>query len=223
MIVRFVPTQEFLLKYIVLKCVWYYFYQSISLIFWLLLYNYRKLIGARYFYKGFLASPSGGKGLHNVSFNSARGIDGHGTHTLSTAGGNFVANASVFGYGSGTISGGSPKARVVAYKVCWTSDSGCFDADILAAFEASISDGVDVLSVSLGSYQVEYYETGSSIGSFHAAANGITVVSAATNYGPYLSSVGNLEPWVFTVAASTIDREFTSFVTLGDNKTLKVY
>ncbi|WJX88856.1 hypothetical protein P8452_70897 [Trifolium repens] len=178
-------------------------------------YCNRKLIGARYFYKGY------GKDHQNESFNSARDFEGHGSHTLSTAGGSFVANANVFGYGNGTVSGGSPKARVVSYKVCWSPDTGCYDADILAAFEASISDGVDVLSISLGSNQVEYYETGQSIGSFHAVANGITVVSAATNYGPYLSSVGNLEPWVFTVAASTIDREFNSFVTLGNNKTLK--
>jgi len=93
----------------------------------------------------------------NITFDSARDNDGHGSHTLSTAGGNFVANASVFGYGNGTASGGSPKARVAAYKVCWDS---CYDADILAGFEAAISDGVDVLSVSLGgNFPVEFHDS----------------------------------------------------------------
>jgi hypothetical protein len=72
------------------------------------------LIGARYFNKGYEAYV----GPLNVSYQTPRDKDGHGTHTLSTAGGKFVANVSVFGYGSGTAKGGSPHARVAAYKVC---------------------------------------------------------------------------------------------------------
>jgi hypothetical protein len=189
------------------------------LIIWILLHLCRKLIGARYFYKGFLlANPHRAK---NVSLHSARDSEGHGSHTLSTAGGNFVANASVFGYGNGTASGGSPKARVAAYKVCWDS---CYDADILAGFEAAISDGVDVLSVSLGSnFPVEFYHSSISIGSFHAVANNIIVVASGGNSGPDPGTVSNLEPWTLTVAASTIDRDFTSYVILGNKKILKVY
>lgn len=180
----------------------------------------RKLIGARYFYKGYLASG----GSKNVSFASARDVDGHGSHTLSTAGGNFVHGASVFGYGKGIASGGSPKARVASYKVCW---GGCSDADILAGFEAAIGDGVDVLSVSLGSDSLEtlitFAESGITIGSFHATSHGIVVVASAGNSGPIPYSVTNLEPWVLTVAASTIDREFSSYITLGNKKILKVF
>jgi len=187
------------------------------LIIWILLHLCRKLIGARYFYKGFLANPGRAK---NVSLHSARDSEGHGSHTLSTAGGNFVANASVFGYGNGTASGGSPKARVAAYKVCW---DGCYDADILAGFEAAISDGVDVLSVSLGGSPEEYSEGSISIGSFHAVANNIIVVASGGNSGPGPSTVSNLEPWTLTVAASTTDRDFTSYVILGNKKILKVY
>ncbi|KAJ1398073.1 Peptidase S8/S53 domain [Sesbania bispinosa] len=181
----------------------------------------RKLIGARYFYKGFKAAVE--KEL-NTSFNSARDTEGHGSHTLSIAGGNFVSGVSVFGHGNGTASGGSPKARVAAYKVCWpdSSGGGCSDADVLAAFDAAIADGVDVISVSLGSDEPsEFFESGISIGSFHAVANGIIVVSSAGNSGPSPETVANLEPWVLTVAASTMDREFTSYVTLGDKKILK--
>jgi|UniRef100_A0A2N9HAG6 hypothetical protein len=70
-------------------------------------------------------------------------------HTLSTAGGNFVPGASVFGHGNGTAKGGSPEAKVATYnyKVCWPPIYGfqCYDADIKAAFDTAVSDGVDVL------------------------------------------------------------------------------
>jgi len=205
-----------------------YFYTShiffyLTLSFYYLFMIYRKLIGARYFYKGYLADA--GKST-NVSFRSARDFDGHGSHTLSTAGGNFVANASVFGNGLGTASGGSPNARVAAYKVCWPPlavGGGCYEADILAGFEAAISDGVDVISASVGGDPVEFYESSIAIGSFHAVANGIVVVSSAGNTGPKPKTASNLEPWSITVAASTTDREFTSYVTLGNKKILKVY
>lgn len=186
------------------------------------LYVCRKLIGAKYFYKGYQAFGFHGK---NISYASARDFDGHGTHTLSTAGGNFVYGASVFGNGKGIASGGSPKARVASYKVCW-SPSGCFGTDILAAFEAAIGDGVDVLSMSIVynvTTPVNIFESGISIGSFHAVSHGVVVVSSGGNSGPSPNTVCNLEPWMLTVAASTIDREFSSYVTLGNKKILKVF
>ncbi|GAU44971.1 hypothetical protein TSUD_184720 [Trifolium subterraneum] len=93
--------------------------------------------------------------------------------------------------------------------------------DILAAFEAAISDGVDVLSVSLGGSNVEFLESGISVGSFHAIAKGIVVVASSGNSGPTPSGASNLEPWMITVGASTMDRSFTSYVTLGSKKILK--
>lgn len=70
---------------------------------------------------------------------------------------------------------GSPKARVAAYKVCWPPINGseCFDADIMAAFDTAIHDGVDVLSVSLGGNPSNYFDDGLSIGAFHAVKHGI--------------------------------------------------
>ena len=69
--------------------------------------------------------------------------------------------------------------------MCWDS---CYDAYILAGFEAAISDGVDVLSVSLGSdFPVEFHDSSISIGSFHAVSNNIIVVASGGNSGPLLT------------------------------------
>ena len=181
----------------------------------------RKLIGARYFNKGVasrLTAPL------NSSFETPRDNDGHGSHTLSTAGGNFVPGVSVFGQGNGTAKGGSPNARVASYKVCWPpiNDDECFDADILAAFDVAIHDGVDVLSVSLGGYTSNVFNDSISIGSFHAAKKGIIVVCSAGNSGPMDATAENLAPWIITVGASTIDREFASYVVLGNGLSFKV-
>ncbi|MBA0701336.1 hypothetical protein Goari_022681, partial [Gossypium aridum] len=175
----------------------------------------RKLIGARYFNKGYASVA----GKLNSSFDTPRDKEGHGTHTLSTAGGNMVPRASVFGFGKGTAKGGSPRARVAAYKVCWPPVSGneCFDADILAAFDVAIQDGVDVLSVSLGGDPTAFFNDSVAIGSFHAIKHGIVVVCSAGNSGPADGTVSNIAPWQITVGASTMDREFRSVVVLGNN------
>ncbi|XP_077237909.1 subtilisin-like protease SBT5.3 [Tasmannia lanceolata] len=180
----------------------------------------RKLIGMRYFNYGFQAAV----GPLNSSFDTARDTDGHGTHTLSTAGGGFVSGANLFGYANGTAKGGSPNARVAAYKVCWLSikGKGCYEADIIAAFDAAISDGVDVLSVSIGGVTADnYFEDGVAIGSFHAVRKGIVVVASAGNYGPTAGTVTNVAPWILTVGASTMDRKFSSEIKLGNNKVYK--
>lgn len=184
----------------------------------------RKLIGVRYFNKGYAAYAANHNIRLNASSFTARDHDGHGTHTLSTAGGSYVPGANVLGFGNGTAKGGSPKARVAAYKVCWPSIDGgqCFDADTLAAIDAAIADGVDVISLSLGSGPQEFFQDGIAIGAFHAVKNGVTVVTSAGNDGPGIGSVTNVAPWMFTVGASTMDREFASYVSLGNKMHLKV-
>ncbi|XP_057512877.1 subtilisin-like protease SBT5.4 [Actinidia eriantha] len=180
----------------------------------------RKLIGARYFNKAY--ASNGGK--LNSTTNTSRDYDGHGSHTLSTAGGNFVPGANIFGVFNGTAKGGSPKARVAAYKVCWppiNQDGECYDGDILEAFEASIKDGVDVLSVSLGGEPSNYFEDSTAIGSFHAVKNGVVVVCSAGNDGPKDGTVTNVAPWIITVGASTIDREFDTYVELHNGQRIK--
>ncbi|KAL2317012.1 hypothetical protein Fmac_030888 [Flemingia macrophylla] len=181
----------------------------------------RKLIGAKVFLKNYEAQVETVDGRHR----SARDFVGHGSHTLSTAGGNLVGGAHVEGNGNGTAKGGSPRARVVAYKACWDEldAGGCQDADIIEAFDHAIHDGVDVISLSLGSsepYSEALFTDGNSIGSFHAVANNIVVVSSAGNDGPAPRSVTNVAPWAFTVAASTMDRDFLSKISLGNNQSI---
>lgn len=121
--------------------------------------------------------------------------------------------------------GGAPSSWLAIYKVCWAT-GGCSSADLLAAFDDAIFDGVDVLSVSLGSPPPlsSYVEDVVSIGSFHAVAKGkgISVVCSAGNSGPYSQTVINSAPWIFTVAASTIDRAFPTAISLGNNQTVVV-
>lgn len=113
------------------------------------------------------------------------------------------------------------------YKVCWRLNGGvCSDIDILKAIDQAIYDGVDVLSLSLGptfpSYSDVDMHDGIAIGAFHAVAKGIAVVGAAGNSGPAAYSVANIEPWLLTVAASSVDRSFLVAVTLGNNWTTMV-
>ncbi|THU64031.1 hypothetical protein C4D60_Mb01t22150 [Musa balbisiana] len=92
------------------------------------------------------------------------------------------------------------------------------------AFDAAIQDGVDNISVSLGggAGSVDYFSDSSAIGAFHAVAKGITVACSAGNSGPFLLGVvNNAAPWVITVAAITIDRDFKQTITSTNNKQIQ--
>ncbi|PIN04857.1 Tripeptidyl-peptidase II [Handroanthus impetiginosus] len=185
----------------------------------------RKIIGARFFSKGHEAAASGIGGIagginETIEFKSARDADGHGTHTASTAAGRYAFRASMEGYASGVAKGVAPKSRLAVYKVCW-KNSGCFDSDILAAFDAAVNDGVDVISISIGGsdgISSPYYLDPIAIGAYGAVSKGIFVASSAGNDGPNGMSVTNLAPWLTTVGAGTIDRNFPADVILSDGR-----
>lgn len=189
----------------------------------ILSYNDRKIIGARWYIKGYEAEFGKLNTSDGVEYLSPRDASGHGTHTSSTAAGVQVENASFKGLAKGIARGGAPSAWLAIYKICW-STGGCSSADLLAAFDDAIFDGVDLLSASLGSYPPlpTYVDDVLAIGSFHAVAKGISVVCSGGNSGPYSQTVINTAPWLITVAASTIDREFPSTIIMGNNQTIQV-
>ncbi|KAL2543816.1 Subtilisin-like protease SBT1.7 [Forsythia ovata] len=158
----------------------------------------KKLIGARNF-------------VRDTAFdNSSR----HGTLTASTAAGNFVKNANAFSQAKGTASGIAPLAHLAVYKVC---SETCAESDMLAAMDAAVEDGVDVLSLSIGAGSSPFYEEdGIAIGAFGAMQKGIFVSCAAGNGGPFNSSLSNEAPWILTVGASTIDRNIRATAILGN-------
>ena len=182
---------------------------------------FRKIIGARFYSKGFEAESGPLESFNLPFFRSAQDGDGHGTHTASTIAGSIVANVSLFGMARGTARGGAPSARLTIYMACWFDM--CSEADILSALDDAISDGVDILSISIGPDppQPSYFENAISIGAFHAFQRGILVSASARN-SAFPGTATNVAPWILTVAASSVDREFHSIVYLGNSKVLKV-
>ncbi|XP_022757163.1 subtilisin-like protease SBT1.1 [Durio zibethinus] len=177
----------------------------------------KKLIGARAFFQGYEAA--GGRINETKDYRSARDAEGHGTHTASTAAGNLVANASIFGLAKGSAGGVRYTSRIAVYKVCWSV--GCVSSDILAAIDQAILDGVDVLSLSLGGSTKPYHSDEIAIGAFQAIKKGIFVSCSGGNSGPSRSTVSNTAPWIMTVAASYLDRSFPTTVKLGDGQTFE--
>ncbi|PHU26326.1 hypothetical protein BC332_04658 [Capsicum chinense] len=160
-----------------------------------------KIIGARDF-----LSLEGGSPLDE---------NGHGTHISSTAAGNFVDGANVFGSANGTAAGIAPRAHLAIYKVC-DPNGLCSESDMLAAMDAAIEDGVDIMSISIGGISGPFWDDNVAVGAFSSMAKGIFVSCSAGNEGPNNASLSNEAPWILTVGASTIDRQIKASVALGN-------
>ncbi|WMV10730.1 hypothetical protein MTR67_004115 [Solanum verrucosum] len=170
----------------------------------------RKLIGANYFNKGILANDP----TVNISMNSARDTDGHGTHCASIAAGNFAKGVSHFGYAPGTARGVAPRARIAVYK--FSFNEGTFTSDLIAAMDQAVADGVDMISISFGYRFIPLYEDAISIASFGAMMKGVLVSTSAGNRGPSVGSLSNGSPWILCVASGHTDRRFSGTLTLGN-------
>ncbi|KAF8034012.1 hypothetical protein BT93_C0326 [Corymbia citriodora subsp. variegata] len=170
----------------------------------------KKLIGASYFDKGYIQSLDG----NMTEVQTPRDHEGHGTHTSTTAAGSPVANASLLGSARGVARGMAPHARVASYKVCWKL--GCTSSDILAGMDQAVRDGVDVISMSLGGGDGYYYNTSIAIGAFSAMEKGILLSASAGNEGPLPGTLSNGAPWIMTVGAATLDRNFPAHALLGN-------
>ncbi|XP_058201849.1 subtilisin-like protease SBT5.6 [Rhododendron vialii] len=183
----------------------------------------KKLIGARYYLKGY--EQYYGPLNTSQEYRSPRDKDGHGTHTSSTVGGRRVSNVSALGgFARGTASGGAPLVHLAMYKVCWPipgkgkeEGNTCFTEDMLAAIDDAIRDGVNVLSISIGtSKPTNYTEDGIAIGALHAVKKNIVVACSAGNNGPTPSTLSNPAPWIITVGAGSVDRAFLAPLVLGN-------
>lgn len=175
-----------------------------------------KVIGARYFDAAGLSNRNPGE------FKSPRDYDGHGDHTASTAAGDLVKNITVNGIGGlGDAEGVAPGARVSVYKVLYESADGTTsqgsDADIVAAINQAVADGVNVINFSVGD-NVDTFGP-DELSFLNASAAGIFVSAAAGNAGPGASTVDNAMPWETTDAAGSFDQAFTKKVTLGNGST----
>lgn len=189
----------------------------------------RKIIGARYYLKGF--EHYYGPLNRTTDYKSPRDKDGHGTHTASTVGGRRVHNVSALGgFARGTASGGAPLARLSIYKVCWPipgegkeEGNTCFDEDMLKGMDDAIGDGVDVMSISIGTAKpVAFEEDSLALGALHAVKKNIIVACSAGNSGPAPSTLSNPSPWIITVGASSMDRSFIAELELGNGQKIWV-
>ncbi|KAJ4750046.1 Subtilisin-like protease [Rhynchospora pubera] len=176
-----------------------------------------KLVGARFFATGFKAGSTPKNSSTDIL--SPYDTNGHGTHTASTIAGCPADRASFFGFATGVATGIAPRAHVAVYKICWSS--GCFESDILAAFDNAVEDGADIISLSVGGGPTPYHLDSTSIGAFSALNyHGVLVSASSGNDGPGAMTATNIAPWITTVGASTIDRRFPADVTLGDGTVL---
>ncbi|OEL32273.1 Subtilisin-like protease SBT1.7 [Dichanthelium oligosanthes] len=179
----------------------------------------RKLIGARSFSKGLKQS---GLTISPDDYDSPRDYYGHGSHTSSTAAGAAVKGASYFGYANGTATSIAPMARVAMYKAVFSSDTlESASTDVLAAMDQAIADGVDVMSLSLGFPETSYDTNVIAIGAFAAMQKGIFVACSAGNDGSDGYTIMNGAPWITTVGATSIDRDFTATVKLGSGASIQ--
>jgi len=193
-----------------------------------------KLIGAKFYDAGFkkYVADNPANPVHWTEFASPRdsvagptGHGGHGDHTASTAAGNSGATAIVSGIAMGQASGMAPRARVAAYKVCWTyvnvaatdgtgSQNGCFNNDSVQAIDDAVNDGVNVINYSISGSQTSVADPVEQA-FYRASLGGVFVAASAGNSGP-ANQVAHISPWLTTVAASTHDRNLQADATLGN-------
>ncbi len=145
--------------------------------------------------------------------------DGHGSHTASTAAGNFV-EATIGGDArapeSIDISGVAPHANIIAYAGC------CTGAALTASIDQAIADGVDVINYSIGSSSAsDVWNDFDTVGFLNAREAGIFVATSAGNDGPGSATLGSPAdaPWLTAVGASTHSRTWTNEVSFtgGDS------
>ena len=167
---------------------------------------------------------------YTASDDNPRDGDGHGSHTASTAAGNFVDD-SVVETPTATymadISGVAPHANIIMYDGC-IDDGGCPGASLTAARDQALLDGVDVINYSIGSGSAtaDPYNEVESQQWLALRKAGVFVATSAGNAGNGDATVGSPGdvPWLTTVGASSHDRVFLQNIVLDDGEnTITLY
>ncbi|MCO5124414.1 MAG: S8 family serine peptidase [Rhizobacter sp.] len=183
-----------------------------------------KIVAARYYNAGY-GGDAGIDADRPWEFNSARDYNGHGTHTGSTAGGNYrtPTTGEAVALGS-SVSGMAPRARIAVYQALWSTEdastAGGTTSDLVAAIDDAVADGVDVINYSISGTQTNFLDP-AEVAFLFAADAGVFVSASAGNSGPTASTVAHPSPWITTVAAGTHPRNGSGSVTLGDGQTFQ--
>ncbi|MCE3003574.1 MAG: S8 family serine peptidase [Xanthomonadaceae bacterium] len=172
-----------------------------------------KLIGA-YDFAFPVACPTGTCAANILENPGAEDLDGHGSHTSSTAAGNPVV--ATFRGNQIPLSGVAPRANVIAYDTCWfntlTNTGPCGGPALVQAVNQAVADGVvDVINYSIsGGTQPWSDAIAQAMLAAHEA--GIFISASAGNAGPGPSTTSHASPWVTTVGASTHSRGTIAYV-----------
>ncbi|XP_028763038.1 subtilisin-like protease SBT2.4, partial [Neltuma alba] len=174
-----------------------------------------KIVGARFFSKGAQAIASLNPSL---DFLSPFDADGHGSHVASTAAGNCGIDVVVNGFCYGRARGMAPRARIAVYKAIYPTVGTI--ADVIAAIDQAVADGVDIISLSVGPEEaprdIATMLSVLEISLLFARKAGVLVAQAAGNKGPSPSSLLSFSPWTLGVASSTTDRFYSASLLLGN-------
>ncbi|XP_076881550.1 subtilisin-like protease SBT2.4 [Bidens hawaiensis] len=179
-----------------------------------------KIISARFFSAGAEA-----RGNLNASVDILSPYDavGHGSHVASTAAGNYGVPVIVNGFNYGRASGMAPCARIAVYKAIYPTMGT--QADVLAAIDQAIEDGVDILTLSIGPDEPSNKKLTMlsmfDIFMLFARKAGVLVVQAAGNRGPDPYTVASYSPWAVGVAACNTDRAYPGTLVLGNGQKLE--
>ena len=129
--------------------------------------------------------------------------NGHGSHTASTAAGN--GRTEVVGGTPTTFSGVAPRANLIAYDICYTNIStgqgSCPSVSSVAAVNQAVANGVDVINFSIGGGASPWNDA-VSLAFLNATDAGVFVAASAGNSGPGPATLGHVEPWTTSSAAS---------------------
>ncbi|KAL2481834.1 PA-domain containing subtilase family protein [Abeliophyllum distichum] len=180
-----------------------------------------KIVGAQHFAK---AAKMAGAFNPGIDFDSPLDGDGHGSHTAAIAAGNNGIPVRMHGFEYGRASGMAPRARIAVYKALYRIFGG-FVADVVAAIDQAVQDGVDILNLSVGPNSPPSAAKTTFLNPFDTALlsavrAGVFVAQAAGNGGPFPKTLLSYSPWIASVAAAVDDRRYKNHFTLGNGKIL---